>query len=113
MLEATQPLDPTGLYPLVVTGKRACPPEDCGGPGGYGFLLEALANPEDPEHAERVEWVGKGFDPEAFDADAINRRLHGKNYVAGAAKATSGAPKKKAKGGQMTLGLGGGNRQPL
>lgn len=27
-------------YPVCVGGKRACPPEDCGGPGGYEDLLQ-------------------------------------------------------------------------
>src|SRR3989304_5644609 len=33
-----------------VTGARACPPEDCGGVGGYYHLLEALADPKDEGH---------------------------------------------------------------
>ena len=31
--------------PRVLTGGRACPPEDCGGPGGYADLVENIANP--------------------------------------------------------------------
>ena len=30
-------------------------------------LLETLADPADPEHAEMVAWVGGPFDPKAFD----------------------------------------------
>jgi Plasmid pRiA4b ORF-3-like protein len=29
-------------YRVRITGKRACPPEDCGGPWGYAELLEVL-----------------------------------------------------------------------
>jgi hypothetical protein len=61
--------------PVVVTGRRAGPPEDCGGVWGYDDVLEALADPEHPKHEEMKEWVPEGFDPEAFSADEINARL--------------------------------------
>jgi hypothetical protein len=61
---------------IVCTGgARACPPEDCGGPGGYDRLLEVLADPKDEEHAEMKEWVGRGFDPEKFNLAAVNKLL--------------------------------------
>lgn len=62
-------------HPVCVAGERACPPEDCGGVWGYEDLLEAVADPEHPDQEERIEWLGEGFDPEAFDRDAVNRRL--------------------------------------
>jgi len=62
-------------YPVCLAGKRACPPEDVGGVWGYQNFLTALRDPENPEHAEYLEWVGDNFDPEAFDLEAINRRL--------------------------------------
>jgi hypothetical protein len=62
-------------YPRCTEGKRACPPEDCGGPWGYGELLEILADPKHEEHAERLEWLGGEFDPEKFDLDAVNEEL--------------------------------------
>ena len=54
-------------YPVCLEGERACPPEDCGGPGGYERLLEVLADPAHKEHAHYQDWVGY-FDPEYFDA---------------------------------------------
>ncbi len=63
------------FYPRCIKGKRACPPEDCGGIGGYMYLLEALADPENPEYRERLEWLGGEFDPEYFDLNGINERL--------------------------------------
>lgn len=61
---------------IVCTGgARACPPEDCGGPPGYAGLLEILANPNDDEHASTRQWVGGKFDPERFDAVAVNKKL--------------------------------------
>jgi hypothetical protein len=63
------------VYPACVEGRRACPPEDCGGSPGYGHLLKALRNPWHPEHVSLLEWVGGSFDPEAFDLEGVNRRL--------------------------------------
>jgi hypothetical protein len=54
--------------PHCTGGRRACPPEDCGGVPGYRHLLHVLASPRDPEHSEMLEWVGGHFDPEAFEA---------------------------------------------
>lgn len=71
-------LDPEDLsQPVCLKGKRACPPEDCGGAWGYERLLMVLNDPEDPEHEELKEWVGP-FDPEAFDLKKINRELGSK-----------------------------------
>jgi len=62
-------------YPVCVTGKRACPPEDCGGVWGYADLLGAIENPDHPERDEMLEWLGEDFEPEEFDADSINQML--------------------------------------
>ena len=56
-------------------GGRACPPEDCGGPDGYARLLEVLADPAHPDHAEASDWLGRSVDPEVFDADAVDAAL--------------------------------------
>lgn len=61
--------------PYCVDGQRACPPEDAGGPSGYERLLEALRDPSDEEHEHLRRWAGPRFEPEAFDVDAVNRRL--------------------------------------
>lgn len=69
-LEKTLPLD-DGDYPRCVAGRRRCPPEDCGGIPGYARLLDVLANPQDPEHAEMVDWAGGPIDPAEFDAGEV------------------------------------------
>jgi hypothetical protein len=61
--------------PSVSEGARAGPPEDCGGPGGFERLLEALANPADEEHESMLDWVGPEYDPERFDIRATNHAL--------------------------------------
>ena len=76
LVEKVLPAEAEKRYPVCLTGKRACPPEDCGGIWGYASLLEAIRDPEHPEHDEMVEWVGDEFDPEAFDLDEVNRELH-------------------------------------
>jgi len=67
--------EPGTVYPLCIKGKRACPPEDCGGVWGYADLLDALSNPAHEEHEEMLEWVEDDFDPEAFDQNAVNNFL--------------------------------------
>lgn len=75
LLEKILPWDPKAELPRCIKGKRACPPEDVGGPYGYGDFLEVLADPEHPNHQEMVEWVAGPFDPEAFDMEAVNTAL--------------------------------------
>lgn len=75
LVEKILPLEEGAPYPVCVTGKRACPPEDCGGIGGYYDFVEAIQNPDQPEHKNMLEWFGGRFDPEAFDLEAINMGL--------------------------------------
>jgi hypothetical protein len=67
--------EPGVTYPHCVEGKRACPPEDCGGVWGYADLLEAIDRPKTPRQRELLEWLGGPFDPEKFDVDAVNEQL--------------------------------------
>ena len=67
--ETAVPVDEDWI-PWLLAGARSGPPEDCGGPHGYGELVAALRRPlEDLEDEERatVEWVGPDFDPEEFN----------------------------------------------
>lgn len=67
--------EPGVHYPRCTEGRRACPPEDCGGPWGYEHLLEVLRDPEHEEHKEMHEWIGGEFDPEAFDLGEVDAAL--------------------------------------
>jgi DNA invertase Pin-like site-specific DNA recombinase len=62
-------------YPICLAGKRACPPEDCGGTWGYIEFLEAIQDSSHPEHKNLLEWVGGDFDPSDCNLDEINQRL--------------------------------------
>ncbi len=61
--------------PLLVDGRRAAPPEDCGGPPGYQEPLHVLADPSDPEHSHMHTWIGPDVDAERFDAGATRHAL--------------------------------------
>ena len=79
LVEAITSPEPGIAYPRCLTGRRACPPEDCGGIGGYDYLIEILTDPEDEEHQDRLEWLGLDsadqFDPQAFDPAQANTAL--------------------------------------
>ncbi|MGV8949364.1 MAG: plasmid pRiA4b ORF-3 family protein [Candidatus Paracaedibacter sp.] len=70
-LEKVLPLEPGTTYPRCLAGKRACPPEDCGGVWGYEELLEIIKDPNHEEYEERMEWLSDDFDPEAFNPEAV------------------------------------------
>jgi hypothetical protein len=69
----------TAAYPRCTGGRRAAPPEDCGGVWGYADLVDTLSDPGHPEHGDRLEWLGLDsaheFDPGRFDAEAITKAL--------------------------------------
>ncbi len=71
LLEKILPRDPEQTYPLCLAGKMACPPEDCGGIGGYYYNLEILSDPKHPEYEDTLEWMGDDFDPEEFDPEEV------------------------------------------
>jgi hypothetical protein len=75
VLEAAAPMVPGLAYPRLVEGARRGPPEDVGGPCGYGEFLEAIADPNHERHAELLEWCGGDFDPEQLNITEINRSL--------------------------------------
>ncbi len=70
-LEEIKPQDINQQYPICLAGARACPPEDCGGIGGYEELLKILQNPRHKEYKETLQWVGGKFDPDYFDPQSV------------------------------------------
>ncbi|MFV0457173.1 MAG: plasmid pRiA4b ORF-3 family protein [Actinomycetales bacterium] len=64
---------------VCLTGRRAAPPEDCGGVGGYEDILAMLSGEpldyRDPE--ELRDWLPAGYDPAHFDLAEVNSLLAG------------------------------------
>ena len=75
VLEKRLPAAPPIAYPMCMAGQLACPPEDCGGIGGFYDLLDALRDPTHEQHEELQDWVSGDYDPEAFSTEAVNRVL--------------------------------------
>ena len=73
-LQKILPFDPSVRLPVCIAGKRACPPEDCGGLWGYYEMLEALGAPGHEQHEDMVDWIGS-FDPDDFHLDDVNVQL--------------------------------------
>jgi Plasmid pRiA4b ORF-3-like protein len=46
-------------------------------PWGYHDLLEAIADPNHQEHAERLERIGHDFDPRNTDVEALTQAVRG------------------------------------
>ena len=65
---------PAISYPRYIGGIGNAPPEDCGGiPGFYG-TLDAIADPNHPNHADAKEWFDE-YDPNVIDVLPIKSAL--------------------------------------
>ena len=71
LLEKILPKDPQIEYPICIAGKNACPPEDCGGIHGYYNMLKILADPQNSDYEDVVDWIGDDFDPLDFDPEEV------------------------------------------
>jgi Plasmid pRiA4b ORF-3-like protein len=81
--------DAKRTYPMCIGGKRAAPPEDCGGVEVYlaqwrhwksEFLCRRLQNPvkdvqRDSFTEEDEDSYDRGYDPDHFDRRAVNAQL--------------------------------------
>jgi hypothetical protein len=75
VVEKALPADASFKHPVCLAGENACPPDDCGGMGGYYRLLEVLADRKHPEHRDLKEWIGGEWDPTQFDVNETNNYL--------------------------------------
>ena len=72
----TMPAELKLQFPMCLAGAGACPPEDVGGAPGYADFLRAIADPEHPEHDDMTAWIGRPFDPNAFNVQEAQDRLY-------------------------------------
>jgi hypothetical protein len=76
VLEDSHYVNPQPKTELVcLEGKRACPPEDIGGPPGYFEFCNAWNDPNHAEHENYMEWIEDDYNSEDFDVDAVNEEL--------------------------------------
>jgi len=77
-LEKILPYKQNQVPVLCTKGKRACPPEDCGGPWGYQHIMDLLAEPNanPEEYQDLIEWLEDEFEPESFDLQEVNEELN-------------------------------------
>ncbi len=43
---------------------------------GYAEFLQAIADPAHPEHGDMTAWIGRPFDPNAFNVQEAQDRLY-------------------------------------
>ena len=60
---------------VCLDGRRACPPEDVGGIGGYENFLEIIRDPNHEEHEEILIWAGGNWDSEEFSVAETDEAL--------------------------------------
>lgn len=53
-------------YPRILDGKRACPPEDCGGIPGYEELISIMKDRPREEYESMITWLGSHYYPAKF-----------------------------------------------
>jgi hypothetical protein len=98
-LEAIRPRQLGQKYPRCVGGARACPPEDCGGVGGYEDLLTVIRTPTHEEYESTVRWLGGRFDPEKFDPSRVKFDDPAHRY-----ELAFGKPSRRGQRGRRTTG---------
>ncbi len=75
VLEKFIGMDKNINYPVCLEGAMACPPEDCGGIGGYYDMLEIIKDPENSEYENMMDWLGGEFDANEFNLVSVNIKL--------------------------------------
>jgi len=75
VVEHVSNVRPVLKFAVCLDGANACPPEDCGGTGGYEELVEVLADPTHKDYKHYSRWAGRDFDPTRFDLAQVNAAL--------------------------------------
>ncbi len=71
-LEEIRPRQQGVRYPLCIDGRRACPPEDCGGVYGFHEFLERILVLGQEGRQETLEWAGGEYDPWRFNPKEVH-----------------------------------------
>jgi hypothetical protein len=66
-IERIEQAMPGAEYPCLLDAVGRCPPEDVGGPWGYGRFVAAINDPTHKDHAHFHAWYGGDFDPAEVD----------------------------------------------
>lgn len=82
VLVVEEVLDDPPPAPVCLKGNMACPPEDCGGLGGYAELADWVRGGHDPRAApmglgaeELRDWLPQDWHPDRFSVDETNDAL--------------------------------------
>ena len=82
VLVVEEVLDDAPPAPVCLKGKMACPPEDCGGLGGYEELADWVRGGYDPRATpmglgaeEMRDWLPQDWHPDRFSVDETNDAL--------------------------------------
>jgi hypothetical protein len=59
-------------YPVCLEGRRACPPEDCGGVRGYYRLLERIKNHNHEHFNKTLKFTSIAYHPERWNIHEIH-----------------------------------------
>ena len=86
VVQAIEEPSPEVRYPICTGGERACPPEDCGGLGGYEELAAWVRGGYDPRATpmglgaqEMRDWLPRGWHPDRFSVTETNDALAASN----------------------------------
>ena len=93
LVEKVVSAQPGADYPVCVAGRRASPPEDCGGAWAYAELLEVIANPAHEEYDSTMTWLGGEFRAQAFDVAETNTVMRIAGFVRSVAESTPKPPR--------------------
>lgn len=64
------------LYPRLIHAIGTCPPEDIGGVPGYQDFLDAIADPNHPEHKSYANGYDENFEPNNPPVEALTHNVN-------------------------------------
>lgn len=74
-IEKILEVDTDQKYPVCIGGANNCPPEDCGGLGGFEDFKTIITDKNHPEYGHLFEWYGREYDATEFSVEDTNATL--------------------------------------